>query len=106
MAEFKKISFLNEKENLILRYLVEAQRMFDELSVEDPQHPMDSFNFGHYVDAAKNAVVLRGARRIDPVALMPKHESHTESIMPDMDDIINGKSARRIDINDSPEERD
>lgn len=106
MTEFKKISFLNEKENLILRYLVEAQRMFDELSVEDPQHPMDSFNFGHYVDAAKNAVVLRGARRIDPVALMPKHERMSNSIIPDIDDIINGESARRIDINDSTEERD
>lgn len=106
MAEFKKISFLNEKENLILRYLVEAQRMFDELSVEDPQHPMDSFNFGHYVDAAKNAVVLRGARRIDPVALMPKHESTNNTIIPDMDDIINGESTRRIDINDSTKERD
>lgn len=70
----KKVNFLTEKENIIMRYLDEAQKLFDEVSLEDPQNSLDSFNFGHYVDAARGAVILRGARRIDPDALMPNRE--------------------------------
>lgn len=66
-----KISFLTEGENMCLAYLNMAQEIFDEQCEASPQSPSDSYNFGHYVDAARNAVLIRGARRLDP-ALMKR----------------------------------
>ena len=69
-----KIKFLNEQENEIIDYLDKAQDIFRELTVIDPQHPTDLYNFGHYLDAARCAVIMRGARRLDPDALLPKRD--------------------------------
>lgn len=70
--EFHPISFLTKQENEVMEHLVAAMELFDQLSVNDPQNPLDTFNFGHYIDAAKSAVILRGARRADPENLLPK----------------------------------
>ena len=66
------VSFLTPDEYACLAALATAQKLFDKVCTEFPQASMDSFNFGHYIDAARNAVILRGARRIDPDSLLPK----------------------------------
>lgn len=66
------IKFLTEKENECMEYLLQAQAIFDEICLESPQDATDSFNFGHYIDAARQAVILRGARRLDPENLLNK----------------------------------
>lgn len=66
------IKFLTEKENECMEHLLQAQSIFDEICVESPQDATDSFNFGHYIDAARQAVILRGARRLDPENLLNK----------------------------------
>lgn len=68
--KFNKISFLTDDENEVMYHLVAATAMFEKLCEKDPQNPSDSYNFGHYVDAAKNAVIMRGARRMDPENLI------------------------------------
>jgi len=66
------VKFLTPEENSCLYHLKEAQRIFNDVCEEDPQSPTDSYNFGHYVDAAVDAVIIRGARRIDPENLLAK----------------------------------
>ena len=70
--EIDKISFLTSEENEIMYHLKSATELFTKISTEDPQSPTDGYNFGHYIDAAINAVILRGARRMDPEHLLPK----------------------------------
>ena len=71
--EYAPIHFLTDQENEVMKYLMKAMDLFDEICHEDPQDPADTFNFGHYIDAAKGAVILRGARRMEPnVLLKPK----------------------------------
>lgn len=67
-----KISFLSSEENACIQLLISAQKLFNRISNEDPQDPSDTYNFGHYLTAARNAVIIRGARRLDPVNLLPK----------------------------------
>ena len=67
-----EIKFLTYKENIIYNKLKECVDMFDEISKEDPQDPADTYNFGHYIDAAISAVLLRGARRMDTENLLNK----------------------------------
>lgn len=69
------IKFLNVKENECLSHLNAALEIFAELCSQDPQHPSDTYNFGHYVDAARHAVIMRGARRLDPENLLPKSKT-------------------------------
>ena len=66
---------LTPLENECLTYLEKAQELFNRIVSEDPQDSGDGYNFGHYVDAARNAVIIRGARRADPDNLIrqPKH---------------------------------
>lgn len=68
----ESIKFLTPLENRCIRLINEAQELFDTLCEQDPQSPVDSFNFGHYADAARNAILVRGARRMDPENLLPK----------------------------------
>ena len=75
----KGVSFLTDRENEILKNLKHAMTQFEILCAEEPQNPTDAFNFGHYIDAAMNAVILRGARRIDPDHLL--HPSKTDNAM-------------------------
>lgn len=71
--EYTPIHFLTKQENEVMQHLMKAMDLFDEICHEDPQDPADTFNFGHYIDAAKGAVILRGARRMEPnVLLKPK----------------------------------
>lgn len=72
------VNFLTATENEVLSHLKRAQELFDELCANEPQDPADTYNFGHYVDAAVNAVIIRGARRIDPANLMPKKKDRNE----------------------------
>ena len=67
-----EIKFFTYKENIIYNKLKECVDMFDEISKEDPQDPADTYNFGHYIDAAISAVILRGARRMDAENLLNK----------------------------------
>lgn len=82
----KYINFLTDAENEIYECLNKATEMFDQLCADDPQHPADSYNFGHYIDAAKNAVLIRGARRIDPDHLMPKHDTYRSNVLSTYED--------------------
>lgn len=75
---YTPINFLTDPENMVMQHLLQAADLFDEICHQEPQDPADTFNFGHYIDAAKSAVILRGARRIDPnVLLKPKMLSAT-----------------------------
>lgn len=74
------VNFLTPIENEVMEHLRKAQELFDELCVLEPQDPSDSYNFGHYVDAAKNAVVIRGARRMDPDNLLPKRNAKQSEV--------------------------
>lgn len=74
--EFVEIKFLTPKENVIYNKLKECVSMFDEISTEDPQDPADTYNFGHYIDAAISAVLLRGARRMDIENLLNKNRKN------------------------------
>jgi len=64
------VKFLTAEENLCLEYLLQAQDLFDRICVNDHQNTADSYNFGHYVDAARNAILVRGCRRMDPDNLL------------------------------------
>lgn len=64
------IKFLTVEENLCMEYLLLAQDMFDKICANDPQSGADSYNFGHYVDAARNSILIRGSRRMDPENLL------------------------------------
>lgn len=75
MTRPSNIRFLTDKENKCFELLLQAQDLFDEICKTDPQSPTDSYNFGHYLDAARNAVITRGARRMDPENLLKKHTS-------------------------------
>lgn len=76
--QFHAVKFLTPVENLILECLCKAADLFEELCDKDPQNPTDGYNFGHYIDAAKNAVIMRGARRMDPDTLL-NHHHHMET---------------------------
>lgn len=66
------IKFLTPAENEVLTHLKTAQELFDHLCAGEPQDSSDTYNFGHYVDAAITAVIIRGARRMDPENLLSK----------------------------------
>lgn len=91
------ISFLTEDENNIMEHLNVAMSMYDELCTRDPQSPLDTFNFGHYIEAARNAVLLRGARRMDPEHLMPKHDKNMDHQMKHRD-YMYSKIEKRIGL--------
>lgn len=80
MLDGHKVSFLTDQENECLACLSKAQKLFDAICVEDMQVSTDSYNFGHYIDAARNSVIMRGARRMDPDTLIPK-QTRSPSIM-------------------------
>lgn len=80
MDEYK-ISILTDDENRCMQYLIAALNLFNKICQDDPQDPTDSYNFGHYVDAAKSAIIVRGARRLDPEHLMPKIQQNTMNAM-------------------------
>ena len=67
------VNFLSAKENECLELLLSAQDLFDEICSEYPQASSDTYNFGHYMDAARNAILMRGARRIDTENLLVRH---------------------------------
>lgn len=67
------IGFLTPKENECMELLLQAQDIFDEICGESPQSSTDSYNFGHYLDAARSSILVRGARRLDPENLLVKH---------------------------------
>ncbi|MCM1230218.1 MAG: hypothetical protein NC489_08795 [Ruminococcus flavefaciens] len=67
------IKFLTASENECMELLVQAQDLFDAICKQDPQNSTDAYNFGHYVDAARTAILARGARRMDPENLLVKH---------------------------------
>lgn len=94
------ISFLTEDENNIMEHLNVAMSMYDELCAKDPQSPLDTFNFGHYIEAARNAVLLRGARRMDPDHLMPTHDEKVERQQKHRD-YMYSKIEERMDLNQS-----
>lgn len=79
-ANFRSISFLTKDENQVMYHLIKATELFDQLCEKDPQSPTDDYNFGHYVDAAKNAVILRGARRMDPETLIIERRKKSQFI--------------------------
>ena len=66
------VNFLTDRENECMEHLLQAQDIFDEICTESPQSVSDTFNFGHYVEAARNAILIRGARRRDPDNLLKK----------------------------------
>lgn len=79
------INFLTAEENLCMEYLLQAQDLFDKICANDPQNGADSYNFGHYVDAARNAILVRGCRRLDPENLLKQSPvSHAARITPTM----------------------
>lgn len=69
------VKFLTDRENQCLELLLQAQEIFDEICMESPQSSADTYNFGHYVEAARTAILLRGARRIDHDNLLKKHSA-------------------------------
>ena len=72
MERPSNVNFLTPEENQCLEYLLLAQDLFDKICEENPQFGADTFNFGHYCDAARNAFIIRGARRADPENLLKK----------------------------------
>lgn len=79
------IKFLTAEENLCMEYLLLAQDLFDKICTNDPQNVADSYNFGHYVDAARNAVLIRGARRMDSDNLLKQsNQSRAAKVTPTM----------------------
>lgn len=72
-----KISILTDDENRCMQYLIAALNLFNKICQDDPQDPTDSYNFGHYVDAARTSIIVRGARRLDPEHLMPKVQQNS-----------------------------
>lgn len=85
MVEIQKVSFLTDSENACIQLLNEAQKLFNKISDNDPQDPSDTYNFGHYLAAARNAVIIRGARRLDPDNLMPKRKERPAITYPPTD---------------------
>lgn len=69
-TKYRPVSFLTEAENRVMFHLIAATELFEAVCEKDPQDPSDTYNFGHYIDAAKNAVIMRGARRMDPETLI------------------------------------
>lgn len=66
----KDIKFLTLAENRIMQHLVAAYQEFYELTMDDQQATMDFVDFGHYLAAAQNTLLTRGARRMDPENLI------------------------------------
>lgn len=65
------IEFLDSDENVCYNMLCQAAELFERICADNPQDPHDTYNFGHYIDAAKGAIILRGARRLAPDVLLP-----------------------------------
>lgn len=70
------INFLTPQENECMELLLKAQDIFDKICDDSPQSPTDSYNFGHYLDAARSAILVRGARRLDADNLLVKHRPY------------------------------
>ena len=66
------LTILTEKENDVMHHLVSAYNLFNEITMEDQQSANDLFDFGHYLDAAQNTLLVRAARRLEPALL--KHD--------------------------------
>lgn len=84
MFKTYKSKILTNEENEVMWHLSEAQKIFSQCCTDEPQDPADMYNFGHYLDAARNAVIMRGARRLDPEHLIPVKEplvSHAAKIL-------------------------
>lgn len=90
------ISFLNDEENCIIDHLAAAMELYNQLCIENPQSPLDTFNFGHYIEAAKNAVLLRGARRMDPEKLIPS--SHGYEVHAKLEQYISTEFPNNINL--------
>lgn len=67
------ISFLTPDENRCFELLLQAHDVFDKISTEDQQSPLDGSNFGRYMDSARSILLLRAMRRQDPENLLRKH---------------------------------
>lgn len=66
----KDITFLTNAENRVMQHLVAAYKEFYAITMDDQQSAMDLVNFGHYLHAAQTALMVRGARRLDPDNLL------------------------------------
>lgn len=77
-TKYRPVSFLTEAENRVMFHLIAAMDLFEMICEKDPQDPSDTYNFGHYLDAAKSAVIMRGARRMDPETLIIHKRKATE----------------------------
>lgn len=97
------ITFLTPDENECMELLLQAQDLFDKMCLESPQSPTDSYNFGHYLDAARSAILLRGARRLDQDNLLTKHRSTFTPIDADKEkaisDMLSGRHMMK-DVSD------
>lgn len=70
---------LTKRENECLEHLLAAQDLFDEICAEFPQSSADTYNFGHYLEAARTSIYMRGFRRLDPKNLLKTPLSAEES---------------------------
>lgn len=91
------ISFLTKDENACMELLIQAQDLFDKICDESPQNSTDAFNFGRYLDSARNSLLIRGARRMDADNLLTKHSDTATSaqffdVLLSMEDDIKGDS--------------
>lgn len=66
------INFLTEDENQCFELLLQAQDLFDKICDETASSPTDAYNFGHYLDAARYAILVHGVRRFDPDNLLTR----------------------------------
>ena len=76
----KDVSFLTNAENRVMQHLVDAYKEFYEITMNDQQSAMDLVNFGHYLHAAQSALLVRGARRLDPDNLLKRAPYPTDNI--------------------------
>lgn len=67
------INFLTPDENQCYELLLQAQDLFDKICEDSPQSSTDAYNFGHYLDAARQSILIRGVRRQDPDNLLTRH---------------------------------
>lgn len=76
----KDIKFLNNAENRVMQHLVAAYKEFHAITMDDQQSAMDLVNFGHYLHAAQQALLVRGARRLDVDNLLNRSMYPTDNI--------------------------
>lgn len=94
------INFLTPEENQCFELLLQAQDIFDEICKESPQSPGDSYNFGHYLEAARGSLLIRGARRMDADNLIRK-TSATPKMTPTMLEHLMSTERRTNKISES-----